>query len=289
MSSPENQGPCPSYPARFRFDLPLAVRWHVPGLLSLCPSWRPLHGLRRQVYLGGERWSSPQAVSWAKSSFVRWVASHLKLSLANVLILAYAEETWKGFQVLPSDLVDFLITQCDGTYWPETGIQVKTWAGVEASHNPFSVFPATPVSVAEGGRIVASKPKPEEGPLRSLSLTSNTSKQEHYLFQYYLERIGALMLPYEHSNNPWKSIYPAAATASRRSADRSILYHALLAHAAFHLAQVKVGDTAVHEAGPRYYNIAIAQLLDTMRKEDGLTPVTLVSILSLMYAEVRQK
>lgn len=189
--------------------------------------------------------------------------------------------------MLSSDLVDLLIAQCDDAYLSGTGVKLETAAGPEASHNPFSVFPATPASVAEGHRAAAVESKSEQGPLKSLSLTPRTSQEEYYLFQYYLERIGGLMLPYEHPKNPWKNIYPAAAAASRRSADGSILYHAMLAHAAFHLAYVKVGDTSIYEAGPKYYDMAIVQLLNVIRAEVGFTPVTLAAILSLMYAEVR--
>ncbi|KAJ9645656.1 hypothetical protein H2204_001237 [Knufia peltigerae] len=110
--------------------------------------------------------------------------------------------------------------------------------------------------------------------------------QEKMLFHHYVQQVASNMLPFEHSRNPWKSYYPAIALSSSCGDQRS-LYHGMISHAAFHLAQLGVNQHEAYSAiGSRRYTTAISELRPILEIEPGEFATIIGSIFSLMFAEV---
>ncbi|KAH7156572.1 fungal-specific transcription factor domain-containing protein [Dactylonectria macrodidyma] len=198
--------------------------------------------------------------------------------------------TWKGIEVLPSDVVDLLISECDeveasGVELPtDQSYSTSSWKAI--THNPFSTFQGT-------------RPRPPPQPQSAqapLSLVPSSIPQtmesfpdstldEIFLFNHYVTHAAVIMMPYEHPRNPWQSQYPATALALLSSGHKS-MYNAMLSHAAFNVAHLRGLDTKMLRLGAKYYGEAIQELLHTIAGDNLDFPTTMASMMSLMFAEL---
>ncbi|KIW19209.1 hypothetical protein PV08_03503 [Exophiala spinifera] len=205
-----------------------------------------------------------------------------------------------GYSTLPSDVVDCLIVRCDGSDVQEsTSSSFGSPEWLTPSHNPFSAFQVRSIGAppVEAGTSTTVEVVPADDArslvTRSLSLGPSMIEhpdlpwQEKMLFHHYVQQVASNMLPFQHSRNPWKSYYPAVALGSSCGDQRS-LYHAMISHAAFHLAQLGVTQHEEFSAiGTNRYTTAISELRSTLEVEPGEFATIIGSIFSLMFAEVR--
>lgn len=113
----------------------------------------------------------------------------------------------------------------------------------------------------------------------------NASRQERFLFAHYRTHVARLMVPFELPHNPWIHLFPAAATALL-SRNVKILFHALIAHAAFNLANLCIDNKMLPTVGDMYYHKAVTGLLDILTQSTTHNDAALATVLNLMYAEV---
>ncbi|KAH7155775.1 fungal-specific transcription factor domain-containing protein [Dactylonectria estremocensis] len=197
--------------------------------------------------------------------------------------------TWKGVEVLPSDVVDLLISECDvdgdGSVELSVDQSFSTSSWKTITHNPFSMF--------QGTRSMPPQPQSAQAPL-SLLPTSipqamesfpDSTWDEIFLFHHYVTHAAVIMMPYEHPRNPWQSQYPATALALLSSGHKS-MYSAMLSHAAFNVAHLRGLDTRMVRLGSKYYGEAIQELLHTIAGDNLDFPTTMASMMSLMFAEL---
>ncbi|KAJ4854658.1 fungal specific transcription factor domain-containing protein [Trichoderma breve] len=96
---------------------------------------------------------------------------------------------------------------------------------------------------------IAALPKKSQIP-RSISPIPNTfrsNSDDAAVFYHYMTWVAPLMVPVDDADNPWKSVYPSTALQDTSPASCA-LYHAILAQAAFNLANL-YGDT--NDDGPK--------------------------------------
>ncbi|KAF4959794.1 hypothetical protein FSARC_10619 [Fusarium sarcochroum] len=208
----------------------------------------------------------------------------------------FAETTWKGFQVIPSDIVDLLILRCDDPTGGDPGLD-GCFSFLPVSHNPFSTFPivADEKSTIENDHQGPQTPHCNgsfQGQLKVLSSPvpfSGRTRLERYLFHHYVTQVAVIMMPYEHPNNPWTTYYPAAAI-QLRDGQYDALHSAMLAQAAFNLGQLGVGwdesRPTMLESALKYYGNAMRRLLSVMGSSDIEFPFVIATIMTLMMAEV---
>jgi hypothetical protein len=196
--------------------------------------------------------------------------------------LIVAEETWKGIDVLDTDLVDYLTSQWDPEPVADPVGVISTPLRLPA-FNPFGMFR---LDEDEGNtQSPLSTPCPismlNYDPLAPMSL----SREERGLFHHYVNHVAVAMMPFEHPRNPWTSSYPARALHNTSKRQKP-LFNALLAHAAFsvaHLSPVRDEKMAV---AFKYYGLSIRQLMDTFEQEEQPSADVLAVVMTLMMAEV---
>lgn len=121
----------------------------------------------------------------------------------------------------------------------------------------------------------------------SLSENPDLSWDDQFIFDHYVQHVGSNMMPVEHARNPWKSDYPALALGRTWGSNKT-LYHAIISHAAFHLAHMRLRDSNKYALiGSKNYAIAIHELRLNIDNDFTDFAATVASILSLMFAEVR--
>lgn len=120
----------------------------------------------------------------------------------------------------------------------------------------------------------------------SLSENPDLSWDDHFVFDHYVRHVGSNMMPVEHARNPWKSDYPALALGRTWGSNKT-LYHAIISHAAFHLAHMPLRDSNKYALiGSKNYAIAVHELRLNIENDFTDFAATVASILSLMFAEV---
>lgn len=190
--------------------------------------------------------------------------------------LTLIEPAWAGYQTLPADLVDILVEQCDAGFGNAVSQMVYTY-WVTAEQNPFSVFAAR--------QMPSVRSQPLHSISKALASFSSEASIEPFLFHHYVEHVAALMLPYQHPRNAFETQYPSAALESA-SAGKKGLYFAILAQAAFNLAQLRNNDAAMLYYGAKYYGKSMRELSRAIERQDIQFPTMLSSIMTLMFAEV---
>ncbi|EXJ77814.1 hypothetical protein A1O3_08973 [Capronia epimyces CBS 606.96] len=205
--------------------------------------------------------------------------------------------TWKPYEVLDSELVDFLIDHCDeeasSGYKSSRGFQVSSRT-VPVEVNPFTVFRVGDIHTyrpSSGRQTPSSSPSQSRSPLLSLSPSPNNliydfdrSAAEKHLFHHYVNHVALLMMPFEHSRNPWRLSYPAVAL-HRSSPGQRALYNALLAHSAFHLSQLSVNKQPMSVLAVKHYNRTIRLLMESIGHRDSHYAETVAAIMTLLMAE----
>ncbi|KAL7787180.1 fungal-specific transcription factor domain-containing protein [Trichoderma ceciliae] len=73
--------------------------------------------------------------------------------------------------------------------------------------------------------------------LLSMPQASPTNSDDAAAFYHYMTWVAPLMVPVDNAENPWKTVYPSTALQDMSPASRA-LYHAMLAQAAFNLANL---------------------------------------------------
>jgi hypothetical protein len=217
------------------------------------------------------------------------------------------DSTWAGFQTLPSELVDFLVTQCDG-------FSTRDSSALESLHpveyNPFRTFAITlPHRLQTEEKTDLEPPEvdldafglePDSADLaldfaglvmsladripHALGAFPDATPDERSLFHHYVSHVAVIMMPYEHARNPWKLHYPAVAHG-RTFPDQTALYHAMLSQAAFNISNLRAGDHAMTVTGFRHYAAAIRQLVLVIGEKMNDFGSLLASILTLVFAE----
>jgi hypothetical protein len=171
------------------------------------------------------------------------------------------EGTWGQLPVLNPDLVDCLIAQCDAEGNHDWTI---------SSHNPFGVFGGGTSSTVFFNNVLS-------------FVTSDMD--EKYLFHHYSTHVAFIMMPFDHPRNPWETQYPAVAL-HYDSIEEKALYNAILAHAAFHLAEMGCQKQKMVAAGMKHYNRSIQHLTASLQGPKGDYGSTAAAIMTLMMAEV---
>ena len=108
--------------------------------------------------------------------------------------------------------------------------------------------------------------------------------EENLLFQHYVNHVGIIMMPFEHSRNPWTSSYPAAAL-HYSSTEQRALYDAILAHSGFHLAQLSNDRGRWTTLATKHYNKAIQMLMKSINYGRRQYGPTVAAIMTLLMAE----
>ncbi|RVX73278.1 hypothetical protein B0A52_02920 [Exophiala mesophila] len=207
--------------------------------------------------------------------------------------------TWSGHVPLPTDVVDYLILKCDqdrAMVSATHDLALSTWD--LGHHSPFSCFQLQPkeqsIDSSDQFEEVLVDFENIESPslsnalilMPSISENPDLTWDDQFLFDHYVRDVGSNMMPVEHARNPWKSDYPALALG-RTWGSNKILYHAIISHAAFHLAHMPLRDANKYALiGSKNYAIAIHEL--RLNIDNDLTDfaTTVASILSLMFAEI---
>lgn len=122
----------------------------------------------------------------------------------------------------------------------------------------------------------------------SLPIRVDRSKS---LFQHYLHNVSFLMTPIDDDGNPWKTTYPAMAVFGTSKASTG-LFHALLAQAAFHLANLN--RTQVDAAnqyrsdGLLCYGRALTALGSSLASKEGDFTTQIATLLTIAMVDVCQ-
>lgn len=185
--------------------------------------------------------------------------------------------------------MEFLILQCDDSIELSRDL-VASRIGLKPSHNPFSVFPIDHPREKFHWYELSPLENLSDSIPQSLPFDADASAADSTLLQHYVNHVALLMMPYEHSRNPWKLHYPLTAL-SCISSNQSTLYHALLAQSAFNIAQLRGNDISMVEAGLRHYDLAIRQLsrsLDNGKEENTNLRALFAAIMTLLFVEVRR-
>ncbi|KAI1614771.1 fungal-specific transcription factor domain-containing protein [Exophiala viscosa] len=185
--------------------------------------------------------------------------------------------TWAGVPVLNSDLVDFLIEKCDQEASDSISGSLST-SSIASTHNPFSALRfdrTTPQDVS---------PVPLTLPLVPSLNSYSLAPEENHLFQHYVNHVAVIMMPFEHSRNPWTSSYPAAAL-HYSSTEQRALYDAILSHSGFHLAQLSNDRDRWAILATKHYNKAIQMLMKSISQERMQYGPTVAAIMTLLMAE----
>lgn len=186
------------------------------------------------------------------------------------------DQTWKGWDPIPDDHVDYLITQRNSSNSPVNNRTLTS----RVVQSPFIVFAATP----------SAPPQSEErrtafSPLRTaLQDLPDFERTDRFLLHHYVNHVAVIMMPYEHSRNPWRTHYPAVAYKMLSSGQRA-LHDAMLAHAAFNLSVLRGDEQQMSSIGSRHYAKAIQQLLPSLDRSQEAS-ITMATIMTLMMAEV---
>lgn len=213
----------------------------------------------------------------------------MNLVLIRDAYLQVLEKTWQGFEVLDSDLVDLLISECDSSYNVNHSrpMMVASSTCPTSRHTPFTVLAfevphrpsSLPIEIKDSGLSLYQ-------PIPTIKSSPDCSSDERFLFNHYVNHVATIMMPYEHPRNPWKNHYPAVAL-ELMSLRQSSLYYALVANASFNVARLLDKDRSYIQLGWKYSGIAIQALVGVLGKDDLDFSATMASIMTLMFAEVR--
>ena len=199
---------------------------------------------------------------------------------------------------MPSDLVDYLIFKCDEDTPLGNTSTLPPSKLLPISHNPFSAFrlrSTRPTSTNHDDQIIiVASPLLQDIDLAfqhntlwpSMIENPDLPWNERLLFHHYVQEVAGNMMPFEYSKNPWKFHYPAVALNSS-CGDQRALYHGMISHAAFHLAQLGVNECeTLSIIGSKSYATSIRELRPNLGTEPTEYAITIASIFSLMFAEV---
>ncbi|KAM6485636.1 fungal-specific transcription factor domain-containing protein [Trichoderma sp. SZMC 28011] len=162
--------------------------------------------------------------------------------------------TWDGWPILDDEQLERLIDgDIDGSGTQIGQLEANPFTVFETSNNHTSPKHSPYEDLEElthlGNEIrdvtdsIAALPKKSQIP-RSISPIPNTfrsNSDDAAVFYHYMTWVAPLMVPVDDADNPWKSVYPSTALQDTSPASCA-LYHAILAQAAFNLANL-YGDT----------------------------------------------
>ncbi|KAL6812219.1 fungal-specific transcription factor domain-containing protein [Trichoderma camerunense] len=168
--------------------------------------------------------------------------------------------TWDGWPILDDEQLERLIDgDIDGSGTQIGQLEANPFTVFETSNNHTSPKNSPYEDLEElinlGNEIrdvtdsIAALPKKSQIP-RSISPIPNTfrsNSDDAAVFYHYMTWVAPLMVPVDDADNPWKSVYPSTALQDTSPASCA-LYHAILAQAAFNLANL-YGDT--NDDGPK--------------------------------------
>jgi arginine metabolism regulation protein II len=130
--------------------------------------------------------------------------------------------------------------------------------------------------------------------VRQLDDVLSGSRQQDYLIKHYYIHVAAVLLPLNHSDNPFRSLYLSTAmeglfrhnshTTTSREIACTALYQSLLASAAYHRWQCNKQDSIYHELGAKYRtnSIQLLQLALTQTPPTANYQALMLAVLSLV-------
>ncbi|PKK43540.1 hypothetical protein CI102_12124 [Trichoderma harzianum] len=203
--------------------------------------------------------------------------------------------TWDGWPILDDEQLERLI---DGDI-NGSGTQIG-----QLEANPFTVFETSnnhtsPKNSPYEDLVQPHHPLPKKSQVpRSILPIPNTfrsNSDDAAVFYHYMTWVAPLMVPVDDADNPWKSVYPSTALQDTSPASCA-LYHAILAQAAFNLANL-YGDT--NDDGPKktaqgleHYGASLHQLykcLGSSTEEEYDACMATLYTLVITGAYARQK
>jgi len=175
------------------------------------------------------------------------------------------ESTWRGFPVLDHDRVNLMIEECD----TDCGHQTRS------ADTPFNVFSLSDrFSLSTQVLLASSQP------------LSKHEAQEKMLFQHYVKHVAYLMIAIDGGGrNPWRSTYPAIALRDSTPSTKA-LYYAMLAQAAFNLANLYGNRNDLQEQGMKYYGLALHDLRKSLEGSTYSYDSCTAALITLVMAEV---
>ncbi|KAF3076667.1 hypothetical protein CFAM422_001845 [Trichoderma lentiforme] len=197
--------------------------------------------------------------------------------------------TWDGWPILDDEQLERLIDgDIDGS-----GTQIG-----QLEANPFTEELANLGNeIRDVTDSIAALPKKSQVPRSILPIpnTFRSNSDDAAVFYHYMTWVAPLMVPVDDADNPWKSVYPSTALQDTSPASCA-LYHAILAQAAFNLANL-YGDT--NDDGPKktaqgleHYGASLHQLykcLGSSTEEEYDACMATLYTLVITGAYARQK
>ncbi|KAL6694272.1 fungal-specific transcription factor domain-containing protein [Trichoderma pleuroticola] len=174
--------------------------------------------------------------------------------------------TWNGWPVLDDEQLERLIDgDIDRSTTQIDGLEANPFTVFNASNNhtsPKSPPYETPIQPHNreelpnlgneirditGGVAALSNKSQIPRSILPIPNTLRSNSDDAAVFYHYMTWVAPLMVPVDDADNPWKSVYPSTALQDTSPASCA-LYHAILAQAAFNLANL-YGDT--NDDGPK--------------------------------------
>ncbi|KAL6811426.1 fungal-specific transcription factor domain-containing protein [Trichoderma sp. SZMC 28015] len=216
--------------------------------------------------------------------------------------------TWDGWPILDDEQLERLIDgDIDGSGTQIGQLEANPFTVFETSNNYISPKNSPYEDLEEltnlGNEIrdvmdsIAALPKKSQIPRSILPIpnTFRSNSDDAAVFYHYMTWVAPLMVPVDDADNPWKSVYPSTALQDTSPASCA-LYHAILAQAAFNLANL-YGDT--NDDGPKktaqgleHYGASLHQLykcLGSSTEEEYDACMATLYTLVITGAYARQK
>ncbi|RKK21810.1 hypothetical protein BFJ66_g9975 [Fusarium oxysporum f. sp. cepae] len=130
--------------------------------------------------------------------------------------------------------------------------------------------------------------------VRQLDHVLSGNRQQDYLIKHYYTHVAAVLLPLNHFDNPFRSLYLPTAmeglfchnanTTTSRETACTALYQSLLASASYHRWQCNKQDIAYHELGTKYRtsSIQLLQVALTQAPPTANYQALMLAVLSLV-------
>lgn len=190
------------------------------------------------------------------------------------------EKTWDGWPVYEDKELDHFIESHDG--------EDCTCKGLRPRPNPFGTM-----YLPQGTMVREQRAAPKLSKLLSSSSIRDAPVEDRLLFHHYVHQVAYLMIAIDGPANPWKTTYPAMALEQAASARRGSplgLYHALLAQAAFNLANLHPTGSEISRQNQRraleHYVKALQQTQASLDSPDTDYSSCVATLLTLIMVEV---
>jgi hypothetical protein len=118
----------------------------------------------------------------------------------------------------------------------------------------------------------------------------HATNEDRLLFHHYVDYVASIMVPFENPDgpsNPWKVYYPSVSIRYLLPGEKA-LYHAIIAHSAFNMANLGPGKlTSMRlRSATKHYNMSIQYVNESIGSVNRDSASTLAAIMTLMMAEV---